>query len=476
MRSFVLSVCLSVSLSLSLSLSLFASFFLNPVLTSSQVREHHQSCDMEITFCRYSGCLWSVSLFQIVYQRGCKNRLWAVFQWGPFIKMGTGCESRRWGTLADQRPCLGHGDISGLTVGGMSVESSSCPTIICHCRSLCHWSLYVDTKYAPFFSICSMRTVAWKTGRIFLRAWQTSMSVQIVDLDRGSGHRSFVHVVLWTPRTFSCFDSRSTFHEFRFISLLYSSVARTLKNVGPLDCKLRLLRRWPISLASKFSFGEFMHLMFSLQTQRTFVCFFLLLLLFVFSFIDFLSLFHFLCGDFEEFFVGRNSLRVHVGWDVIHLTTTGCVDIGFAFKASQGSLCHWQESWIFRCSDTVFKPTKDRVDSTEACLVPLKTKTWAWGMSPNRKFHTPANPQTCTEQRHESSRVEGFLMSIGGGRPATAFEVPTFCHCIYTISPGSWGSMAKSRPAVAGQDAAKLPRLPGEIVFIIMELILDSNR
>ena len=47
---------------------------------------------------------------------------------------------------------------------------------------------------------------------------------------------------------------------------------------------------------------------------------------------------------------------------------------------------------------------------------------------------------------------------------------------LYTISPGSWGSMAKSRPAVAGRDAAKLPRLPGEIVFIIMEPILDSNR
>ena len=54
----------------------------------------------------------------------------------------------------------------------------------------------------------------------------------------------------------------------------------------------------------------------------------------------------------------------------------------------------------------------------------------------------------------------------------------------YTISPGCRGSMAKSRPATAaglraaveGRDAAKLPRLPGEIVFIIMEPILDSNR
>ena len=47
---------------------------------------------------------------------------------------------------------------------------------------------------------------------------------------------------------------------------------------------------------------------------------------------------------------------------------------------------------------------------------------------------------------------------------------------IVYIPPGSRGSLAKSRAAVAGQDAAKLPRQPGGIVFIIMELKLDSNR
>ena len=38
--------------------------------------------------------------------------------------------------------------------------------------------------------------------------------------------------------------------------------------------------------------------------------------------------------------------------------------------------------------------------------------------------------------------------------------------------PGACGP----RAAVAGRDAAKLPLLPGEILFIIMELILNSNR
>ena len=40
------------------------------------------------------------------------------------------------------------------------------------------------------------------------------------------------------------------------------------------------------------------------------------------------------------------------------------------------------------------------------------------------------------------------------------------------------GSLRACGPqaTVVGRDAAKLPRLPGEIVFIIMEPTLDSNR
>ena len=50
--------------------------------------------------------------------------------------MATGCESQRWGTLADPRPGRGHGDEIDC-VGSMSAEPpASCPTIIFHCRSL----------------------------------------------------------------------------------------------------------------------------------------------------------------------------------------------------------------------------------------------------------------------------------------------------------------------------------------------------
>ena len=63
---------------------------------------------------------------------------------------------------------------------------------------------------------------------------------------------------------FCCCVSRSTFHKFPFFFffLLCSSVAQTLKNIGPLDCKLRLLRRrLQLSLGGKISVAEVMHLL-----------------------------------------------------------------------------------------------------------------------------------------------------------------------------------------------------------------------
>ena len=102
-------------------------------------------------------------------------------------------------------------------------------------------------------------------------------------------HRSFVRVLYsLNPADFFLFVSRSTFYElsfpffYFFISLLYGSVAPTLKNVGPLDCNLSLLRRWSISFGGTILVAEFMHLTFSLQTQRTFVWFLSLLLFFFF--------------------------------------------------------------------------------------------------------------------------------------------------------------------------------------------------
>ena len=102
---------------------------------------------------------------------------------------------------------------------------------------------------------------------------------------------------------------------FSFFFLLYSSVAQTLKKVGPLDCKLRLLRRR--SLGDKISVAEVMHLLtlnvFSANFRVVLV---VVAFLFYFFFIHFLSYFLFpfffsvVTSNF--FFFSRNSFGVHL--------------------------------------------------------------------------------------------------------------------------------------------------------------------
>ena len=132
---------------------------------------------------------------------------------------------------------------------------------------------------------------------IFLPSLACRDQSQIIDLYRGSGHRSCTCTV--NPRTFCCCCccccvSRSAFHEFPFFFFFFScSVAQTLKKVGPLDCKLRLLRRR--SLGDKISVAEVMHLL----TLNVFSANFRVVLvvavafLFYFFFIHFLSYFLF---------------------------------------------------------------------------------------------------------------------------------------------------------------------------------------
>ena len=59
------------------------------------------------------------------------------------------------------------------------------------------------------------------------------------------------------------------------------------------------------------------------------------------------------------------------------------------------------ESWIFGAHNVQALRRCGR--PRQGLLGALENKTWAWGMSPNLKFHTPANPHTCTEQTHESN-------------------------------------------------------------------------
>ena len=80
-------------------------------------------------------------------------------QWGLFIKMATGCESRRWGH-SQTRGRAGVTEMSESTVSAAWTPVLVLSTVIFYCRSLCQWSLGMDTKCAPS---CGRRGL--KTGR-----------------------------------------------------------------------------------------------------------------------------------------------------------------------------------------------------------------------------------------------------------------------------------------------------------------------
>ena len=165
----------------------------------------------------------------------------------------------------------------------------------------------MDTKCTP--SSCGRRGLKnmQKPLRvIFFPSLACHDRTQIIDLDRGSGHRSCTCTV--NPKNFFFVVVSAVLHStsfpFSFFFLLYSSVAQTLKNVGPLDCNLRLLRRR--SLGDKISVAEVMHLSerFLSKLSCGFSCCFFFSFLFFHSFSLLLSFsFLFLCGDLELFFL-----------------------------------------------------------------------------------------------------------------------------------------------------------------------------
>ena len=183
-------------------------------------------------------------------------------------------------------------------VGSMNAESSSCPTII-SCSSLSK-SVPMISRYGH--QMCSvllwgtwLEKQAETTEGYLSSELGAACRSQIIDLDRyrGSGHRSWKCTV--NPQNFFFVLFCQPFYisrEFPFF-LLCSSVAQTLKNVGPLDCKFRLLRRRSLlSLGGKISVAEVMHLL----TLNVFAANFRVVLVVVTFF------FLFLCGEFEHFF------------------------------------------------------------------------------------------------------------------------------------------------------------------------------
>ena len=97
------------------------------------------------------------------------------------------------------------------------------------------------------------------------------------------------------------------------------------------------------------------------------------------------------------FFLSRHSPP----WLRRHCST---VDIVVAFKAS-GLCAMGKIAGVFGAHSVQGHRRWGR--PCQGLLGALEKKPWAWGMSPNVKFHTPANPRTCSciEQTHESNRM-----------------------------------------------------------------------
>ena len=206
---------------------------------------------------------------------------------------------------------------------------------------------------------------------IFFELGKVSMSITN-HRTRSRVRASFFCTCIVNPANFFLFCQPfyiSRVSLFLFFSLLYSRVAQTLKNVGPLDCKLSLLRRRSISLGGKISVVEFMHLTFSLQTQQTFLWFWLLLLLF---FIHFLSLSFF-------FSVVSSNIFFFVLVEIVSESTETSfarqphgASISASPSKASGHFAMDKRAGFFGAHSV--QASEDRVDGAKTCLVPLKKK------------------------------------------------------------------------------------------------------
>ena len=187
--------------------------------------------------------------------------LFRLSQWGLSIKMATGCESQRWGTLADPWPGRGHGDEWIDCVGSMRASPHPVDGYLLLSKSVPVIPRYGHQMCSVFCGRRGLKNGQKPLKDIFLPSLACRDRSQLNDLDRGSGHRSCTCTV--NPKNFFLLLLCQPFYISRvslfLFFLLYSSVAQTLKNVGPLDCKLRLFRRR--SLGGKISVAKVMHLL-----------------------------------------------------------------------------------------------------------------------------------------------------------------------------------------------------------------------
>ena len=176
--------------------------------------------------------------------------------------------------------------------------SKSVPVIPRYGHQMCSvflWETWLENRQKP------LRV-------IFLPSLACRDRSQIIDLDRGSGHRSCTCTV--NPKNFFFLLLCQPFYISRVSLFLFffspdSSVAQTLKNVEPLDCKFRLLPSATLHWRQDFALGG--HALvdferFPSELSCGFSCCFFPFLFFSFIFsLTFFFLSYF-CGDFELFF------------------------------------------------------------------------------------------------------------------------------------------------------------------------------
>ena len=223
--------------------------------------------------------------------------------------MATGCESRRGGHSQTPRPGRGHGDEWIDCVGSMNASPRPVDDCLLLSKSVPVIPRY-GTKCAP--SSCGRRGLKKRQKPlrvIFLPTLACRDRSQIIDLDRGSGHRSCTCTV--NPKNFFLMLVCQPFYISRVSLFLFfspdSSVAQTLKNVEPLDCKFRLLASATLPWRQDFGLGghalvDFERFPSELSCGFS-CCFFPFLFFFFHSFSLLLSFFlSFFCGDLELFF------------------------------------------------------------------------------------------------------------------------------------------------------------------------------
>ena len=209
--------------------------------------------------------------------------------------MATGCESRRWGTLADLRPGRGHGDQWDWLCRQHERRVLVLPD---DCLSLSKSEPVIRRCGNQICSVLFVRNVAWKTGR---NHWGLSFFRDRSSISIAGPGIVLLRVYCEPRKLFLVLSPAAHFTSFPFLFFffsfsLYSSVAQTLKKVGPLDCKLRrgLLRRVGDSLsplAARFRRGVHALDIFSAKSSNFCVAFLVVAFFLFFFFIYFLSLF-----------------------------------------------------------------------------------------------------------------------------------------------------------------------------------------